>query len=252
MLCYVSFSNPVYICRNAAGNNFNPNLQEAANPGSSRSLRHNKNDSNMIQGLGYHHWTSSTDAESLSSSSNNNQLQSSTHYNLDSSSQFSKSTKEEGISFGFPKFSEMLNTPSSMILKNNNNEQNKDVNALMLKTLFSGDNLYSTTSSADQNYPNFGSQIYPTINISNLKNQNQSNCAALDMSMQSLDLLSQQHSQQDHHGLLGRFNNTDNLSFGLHGHMQQHHPTDRSSCSSNTVSIYSFLPSLIFIFLRFV
>lgn len=212
----------------------------------------------MIQDLGYHHWTSGTESCLTTN-------QSSGH--LDP--QFSK-IKEE-ISVSLPKFSEMLNgTPSSMEgyglvattsttahMKN----EHKDINALneklLLKTLFSGD-FYSNNA---QNYSNFGgtgvpsrgnfSQIYPSINISNL-NQSSNSAAissSLDISAQSLDLLASARSFSAglSHGAqdlgLGRF--ADNLSFRL-DHMQ--HPTDRSSCSnSSNVSISFFL---LFIYLE--
>ncbi|XP_061350686.1 transcription factor bHLH110-like [Gastrolobium bilobum] len=194
----------------------------------------------MIQDLGYHHWTS-TDAERCL--------------------EFSKIKEENSVDF--PKFSEMLNRPSSMegyqlacTTSTTNNQmkniEHKDMNALneklLFKTLLSGD-LYSSTSA--QNYPNFGgtsmpsrgnfSQIYPSINISNLNqsttyNSTEISRSTLDMNTQSLDLLTtarsyseglSQHSQ-DHDGL-GRF--PDNVSFHLH---QMQLSNDRSSCGNSS------------------
>ncbi|XP_027356976.1 transcription factor bHLH110 [Abrus precatorius] len=122
-------------------------------------------------------------------------------------------------------------------------DENKDMNKkLSLNALFSGD-FYTSA----QNYSNVGgtsvpsrgnfSQIYSTINISNLNHLSTSPeiSSTLDSSMQSLDILTStrslseefcQHSQD--HGL-GRF--VDNLSFRLH-HMQ--YPTDRSTRSNSS------------------
>ncbi|CAL0327018.1 unnamed protein product [Lupinus luteus] len=206
--------------------NFNQNLQEA-NP-ISRTLMH-KND--MIQDLGYHnHWTS--DAENCLT----------------------------------PTFSEMLNgTPSNMEdykyhnpghststatnqMKNSN--ECKDMNALneklLMKTLFSGD-IYLTSA---ENYGNFGathhgvpsrgnfSQIYPSINISNLSHSSTSTPISSSMSImgttQPLDLLTSPTSFPA--GLSHRSHSQDhcfannNLSFPL-DHMQQ--PNDRSSCNNS-------------------
>ncbi|CAL0305843.1 unnamed protein product [Lupinus luteus] len=206
-----------------AGNNFNQNLQET-NP-RSRALMH-KND--MIQGLGYHHqWTS--DAESCLA----------------------------------PKFSEMLNNTPPPNMENyeyhnrfhststatnrmkNNNEHN-DMDSLsekmLLKTLFSGD-IYSTNA---ENYANFGggthgvpsrgnfSQIYPSINISNLNPLSSTTTVPVSRS-QPLDLLTSPTSFPA--GLNHRSHSRDhgfgnhNLSFRL-DHMQQ--PSHKSSCSNSS------------------
>jgi hypothetical protein len=221
----------------------------------------------MIQDLGYHHhdqWTSTHAAAEESCLNRNHE---SSHNNLDSHEFSKNSSIKEEISFSnFPKFTEMLNytTPNSNLenypilpttttqMKNINNDEHKDMNSLMLKTLFTAGDFYNA-----QNYPNVGgttsnnnisSQIHPSINISNLNHYSSSSSpgsSALDINMQSLDLLtnsptsfSQQHSQ-DHHNHLARFTSQDhhhhdNLSFHLIHPMQQ--PTNISS-STNSINV---------------
>ncbi|KAK2446425.1 transcription factor bHLH123 [Trifolium repens] len=249
---------PNFTLNNAAGS-FNSNNLQEDNPRYSRSsLTHNKNQ--MIQDLGYHHhdqWTS-THAAAEESCLNRN------HDSHEFSKNSSNSTIKEEISFSnFPKFTEMLNytTPNSNLenypilpttttqMKNINNDEHKDMNALMLKTLFTAGDFYNA-----QNYPNVGgttsnnnisSQIHPSINISNLNHYSSSSpgSSALDINMQSLDLLTNsptsfsQHSQ-DHHNHLARFTSQDhhhhdNLSFHLIHPMQQ--PTNISS-STNSIN----------------
>ncbi|KAE9603563.1 putative transcription factor bHLH family [Lupinus albus] len=213
--------------------NFIPNLQEAN--ARSRSSMHK---SDMIQDLGYHHHQWTSDAESCLA----------------------------------PRFSEMLNnttsnmedyqyhnrfhsTSTTEINRMKNNSEHKDMDSLneklLLKTLFSGD-IYSTKA---ENYANnnFGggthgvpsrgnfSQIYPSINISNLNPLSSSSTVPISSPLnimstaQPLDLLTSptsfpagfnhpSHSQD--HG----FGN-DNLSFRLH-HM--HQPSHRSSCNNSS------------------
>ncbi|KAI4316848.1 hypothetical protein L6164_024788 [Bauhinia variegata] len=216
--------------------NLNQNLQES---GARSRASTQDNDiqalslnGSMIQHLGYL-WGSS-DGESCISSSQRNH---------DIDLQFSK-IKEEISSETFPKFTEILNSPSCMEhyraapttshIKNESKDFNALSEKLLLKTLSSGGDFYSTGNyGMGVGVPSRGSfsQIYPSINISNL---NQSSPAAisssLDINMQSLDLLSSPRfngglmSQRSQDGLgLGTF--TDNLS----SHMQQRHPTDRSS-----------------------
>ncbi|KAL5073944.1 hypothetical protein RYX36_012928 [Vicia faba] len=210
---------PTNITLNNAAGNFNSNLQEA-NPRYSRS-------SAMIQDLRYHHQWTSDDV-------NRNHE--------------SDSIKEE-ISFAnFPKFTEMLNyTPpnssmenygvlddSSAIIqmKNSTNDEHKDMNVLMLKNLYTGGNFYNTP-----NYPNInGSQIHPSINISNLNQySSSSSTTTLDMNMQSLDLLT---SSQDHH--LGRFTTHDHENLSFHLHPLPNQLANRSS-NSNSINKPSLL-----------
>ncbi|XP_028803039.1 transcription factor bHLH110 isoform X2 [Neltuma alba] len=210
--------------------NLNPNFQES-NP-RSRAFAHKKdigtyrllNDS----GLGYQ-WASAEEREVSSTQSDH-----------DLGLQYSN-IKEE-ISDVFPcKFTEMLNSTGSSM-------EHKDFNALseklLLKTLSSGD-FYSTSENFANNFGGgmgMGvapsrrsfSQIYPSINISNLNHSSPAISSSLDMNMQSSDLLNSarfngglsQHTQDG----LARF---DNVSFRL-DHMHQHQ-IDRSSCNSSNI-----------------
>ncbi|XP_050876579.1 transcription factor bHLH110 isoform X1 [Lathyrus oleraceus] len=213
---------PTNITLNNAAGNFNSNLQEV-NPRYSRS-------SAMIQGLGYHHhhhqWT-----------------------NDDVNRNHESDCVKEEISFAsFPKFTEMLNyTPpnsnmenygilddssTTIQMKNSTNDEHKDMNALMLKNLYTGGDFYNA-----QNYHNInGSQIHPSINISNLNHYSSSSTTStLDMNMQSLDLLT---NSQDHH--LGRFSTNDHENLSFHLHPMPNELANRSS-SSNSINKPSLL-----------
>lgn len=240
------------ITLNNAGNINSNNLQEAHTRSRSSSLTHKNNYMNQDLGYHSHQWTS--DAAAAESCLNSKQF----NHNNNLDSEFSKnSTVKEEISFAnFPKFTEMLNytppsssmecyrildpsTTNSTEMKNNNIDEHKDMNALMLKTLFTGGDFYNA-----KNYPNFGgnnisSQIHPSINISNLNHYSSSSSAttSLDMNMQSLDLLTNSPTSfsalQDHHHSRFTTHDHDNLSFRLHP-MQHHHPTNMSS-STNSI-----------------
>jgi len=231
----------------------------------------------MNQDLGYHsdQWTS--DAAAAGSCLNSKQF----NHNNNLDSEFSKNnTIKEEISFAnFPKFTEMLNytapnssmecyrildpsTTNSTEMKNNSIDEHKDMNALMLKTLFTGGDFYNT-----ENYPNFGdtsiptpnrgnnisSQIHPSINISNLNHYSSSSATtSLDMNMQSLDLLTNSptsfsalHGQ--HHSRFTTHDH-DNLSFRLHP-MQHHHPTNMSS-STNSFHVSICNPLFFILFFK--
>jgi hypothetical protein len=224
----------------------------------------------MIQDLGYHHhdqWTSTHAAAEESCLNRNHE---SSHNNLDSHEFSKNSSIKEEISFSnFRKFTEMLNytTPNSNLenypilpttttqMKNINNDEHKDMNALMIKTLFTAGDFYNA-----QNYPNVGgttsnnnisSQIHPSINISNLNHYLSSSpgSSILDINMQSLDLLT---NSQDHHNHLARFTTThhdqDNLSFHLH---PMHQPTNMSSSTNSiNVSIHFFFSFFIIFYLQ--
>ncbi|XP_057434980.1 transcription factor bHLH110-like isoform X2 [Lotus japonicus] len=135
-------------------------------------------------------------------------------------------SKEE-ISIFPPKFSEILNTPSTAQMKSEQRDMNEK------KLLHSAQSYYPNLSGTTSR-GNF-SQIYPSISISPTYSTSVS--SSFGMSTQSLDLLTptgsfsaglSQHSQDDHD--LGAFSD-HNLSFSLH-HMQ--HPNHRSSCSNTT------------------
>ncbi|KAK0576760.1 hypothetical protein LWI29_022941 [Acer saccharum] len=178
----------------------------------------------------------------------------------------------------FPKFTEMLNSsPSSSTiedsshhlshssyLKNEQKDHMSDMSEkLLFKTISSGfplnngsnhqfpagdhhfysNNLSSFGSHA--NIPSRGnfSQIYPSINISNLNNQSSNSpannsSACFDMNLQALDLLTSprfsgnfsQTSHDHHHHNLGIYKESQ-LPFGLdHDHLQQ--SSRRQSCSN--------------------
>ncbi|KAI9201600.1 hypothetical protein LWI28_025889 [Acer negundo] len=128
----------------------------------------------------------------------------------------------------FPKFTEMLNSSPSSTGDHH----------------FYSNNLSSFGSHA--NIPSRGnfSQIYPTINISNLNNQSSNSpannsSACFDMNLQALDLLTsprfsgnftQTSHDDDHHHNLGIYKESQ-LPFGLdHDHLQQ--SSRRQSCSN--------------------
>ncbi|KAE9586750.1 hypothetical protein Lal_00004474 [Lupinus albus] len=203
--------------------NFNQNLQEA-NP-RSRALMHKNG---MIQDSGYHHhWTS--DAESCLAPT------------------FSEMLNSTPSNMEDYKYHNPIHSTSTAINQMKNSNECKDMNALneklLLKTIFSG-GMYSTSA---ENYGNFGathhgvpsignfSQIYPSINISNLNHSSTSTPISSSLNnmgtSQPLDLLTsptsfpvglshRSHSQD--HGFCN-----DNLSFRLH------QPTDRSSCNNS-------------------
>jgi len=220
------------ICRN---NNFNSNFDGVfSNPRESKQdndiLAPCLNNS-MVQDLGFY-W--------LSNAGSSN-----------SQSAHDLKIKEEH-SESFRKYTELLHsssedyhfTPTSHI----KNERNDLSEKLLLKTI-STKGLYSNA----QNCPSFGgvampsrgnfSQIYPSINISNL-NQSASSSeisSSLDMNLQALNLLTPERYSgsfsQPSHDSLGLFKASP--SFGLdHMHMQQ--LTHRPSFSPNNVSTLLF------------
>ncbi|KAI9118339.1 hypothetical protein K1719_010671 [Acacia pycnantha] len=233
--------------------NLSPNFQEA-NP-RTRAFTHKKDIGGAhhhhfvnASGLGYHHqWASGE--ESCVRSTQSDQYDLDLHYSK---------IKEERPDVFPCKFTDMLNSNTG-----SSNMENKDFNALsdklLLKSLSSGD-FYSTSTS--HNFANnFGggggglgmgvtpsrrtsfSQIYPSINISNLNNHSSNSPAissSLDMNMQSSDLLNSArfngslslHAQD---GLAG----FDNVSFRLDHHMHQHHQIERSSCDLSNPSHFT-------------
>jgi hypothetical protein len=210
----------------------------------------------MIQDLGFQHWNNNA--------GNFNSL--SAYHEL----QLSK-IKEELSSDSFPKFTEMLYSPSSTIEDPHPSSSSyfKDEQEglslgekLLLKTISPGfprnaHDQFSPReiSSCHHNGSSFGSaipsresfsQIYPSINISNL-NQPSSPLisGSFDMNLQGLDLLTSTRFSgsfaQPSDDPLAMFNK-DSLSFGL-DRMQQ--ASQRPSCSPNKVRFNS--SSLFFI-----
>ncbi|XP_061967417.1 transcription factor bHLH110-like isoform X3 [Populus nigra] len=203
--------------------------------------------STMIQDLGFQHWNNNA--------GNFNSL--SAYHEL----QLSK-IKEELSSDSFPKFTEMLNSPSSTIEDPHPSSSSyfKDEQEglslgekLLLKTISpgfprNGHDQFSPReiSSCHHNGSSFGSaipsresfsQIYPSINISNL-NQPSSPLisGSFDVNLQGLDLLTSTRFSGSFAQLsddpLAMFNK-DSLSFGL-DRMQQ--ASQRPSCSPNKYS----------------
>ncbi|KAF5739370.1 transcription factor bHLH-like [Tripterygium wilfordii] len=170
----------------------------------------------------------------------------------------------------FPKFTQMLNRSSSIEDRDSQRDLNNvdDLSQkLLLKTLSSGFPImnghhHQFSPSGDQFYngncPRFGrgsfSQIYPSINISNLNHQSvpafDNISTTTTTNLQALDLLSScsrssigscnyRGASSDHHNdNLGMYK-TSSLSFGL-DRLQQptHHIT--SSCSSTSTKILPF------------
>lgn len=154
---------------------------------------------------------------------------------------------KEELSESFPpKFSEMLNSSSSSIadyhfpapthIKNEQKNINIDPSEkLLLKTISASKGFYSNA----HNCASFGSeavgisrgnfsQIYPSINISNLNQPPSAFLSSLDMNFQALDLFTSERSYStDSFGVF-----KEGPSFGL-DHMQQLH---RPSCSPSNVS----------------
>lgn len=203
--------------------------------------------STMIQDLGFQHWNNN--AGNFNSFSAYHDLQ------------LSK-IKEELSSDSLPKFTEMLNSPSSTIEDPHPSSSSyfKDEQEglslsekLLLKTISPGfpRNVHDQFSSREisschHNGSSFGSaipsresfsQIYPSINISNLKQPSSPLISgSFDMNLQGLDLLTSTRYSgsfaQPSEDPLAMFNK-DSLSFGL-DRMQQ--ASQRPSCSPNKIS----------------
>nr|XP_024924108.2 transcription factor bHLH110 isoform X2 [Ziziphus jujuba var. spinosa] len=200
----------------------------------------------MVPDMGFH-WTDNAGAQSFSSQSAHDLQQT--------------KIKEEQP---FPKFTELLNGPSNMdeyyflpqMIKNEHKDLSELSEKLLLKTLTSscqinghqistGDFLSNNNNMNGAVGVHYGrgqfSQIYPSINISNLNQSSSSSssspttstalsssCSSLNMSLRALDHLASSTlsgSSLDHHNLGGI-----NSSFGLDQMPQPHH---RLSCSAH-------------------
>ncbi|KAB1221912.1 hypothetical protein CJ030_MR2G026728 [Morella rubra] len=220
--------------------NFNPDSYGGfSNPRDSRQNNHvliPSLNSSMVQDLGLH-WTSNVESFTCQSAHDLHLAK----------------IKDELISESFPKFTEMLSNSSSIEdyrflpsshIKNERKDLNHDISEkLLLKTL-SSRGFYSNA----QNGPSFGgvpmasrgnfSQIYPSINISNLNPPPPAISSTLDMNLQALDLLTSERyggsSSQPSHDSLGVF--SEGPSFGL-DRMQQ--LTHRLSSSPSNISLFS-------------
>ncbi|KAL6212884.1 hypothetical protein ACLB2K_018099 [Fragaria x ananassa] len=240
---------------------------------------------NMVPDLGFHCWPPS--------SNNLNRAGSSSCIKEELSSSSSDST--------FPKFTQMLTSPSSTsinlddddyhfstptslgLIKNEQKEMmmNDLSEKLLLKTLSSsginhqvslaGDHhhhqFYSSNNNRVQNFTQlmpgrsggqYFSQIYPSINISNLNQQSSpsstiSSCSSLNMNLQAMDLLASSrfstHEPYNSHDTLGIYNKEiRHNSFGLqqmHQSRANHHDHHSllSSGANSKVSIISSSPA---------
>lgn len=227
---------------------FNPNFNGILfNPRDSRqkndSILHPLN-SSVVQDLGFH-WASNAGS-----------------FTSQSAHDLHPKIKEE-LSESFPKFTEMINSSSSAVedlhLPPTSYIRSKDLNdlseKLLLKSFSSGCQINGLQLSAGEFYANaqscnngFGgvaipsrghfSQIFPTINISNLSQPSSTISSSLDMNLQALDLLTSARFSgtisQPSHNNLGLFK--ESLSFGL-DHLQQ--STNRPSNSSSKISPFT-------------
>ncbi|XP_050208616.1 transcription factor bHLH110 [Mercurialis annua] len=163
--------------------------------------------------------------------------------------------EEEQLSNHFPKFTEMLlnstsatstvdqnsHLSSTNFIKDEQKYMNDLSEKLLLKTISSGfpinpSQIYSTFGTSTPSRGNF-SQIYPSVNISDLNRSSIS--GSFDMNLQALDLLtstrfSGSFGQPCHDNNLGIYK--DNVSYDL-DHLQQlnHMP----SCNPNKVSPFT-------------
>lgn len=254
------YLNWVYICRNNTGN-FNPNPDGGVfcNPGDSRQnseiLVPSLNSASMLQDHSSFHWTSNAGS-----------------FTGQSAHELNLAKIKEELSESFPKFTEMLNIPSSIEdyqfhpstarIKNEQKNLNIDLSEkLLLKTISSKGFIYSNNSQncattfgsheAVGNRGNF-SQIYPSINISNLNQPPSPFLSSSEMNLQALDLLTSERSysgsfSQPSHDSFGVFK--EGSSFGL-DHMQQLH---RQSCSpSNVSNLLFFLLAWIYAYAKII
>lgn len=141
--------------------------------------------------------------------------------------------QENSLDNSYPRFTQMLKSPSSI----EERDQLSDMNAkLLLGTLsntglqlYPGDNnnlLYSSNSSST-NRGRFTSQIYPTINVSNLNINQANSCSSLDMNLQPLDLINS-----------ARYGGSFSQTYGLTNHFQ--HSSSESPVNSSTSTISAF------------
>ncbi|KAF2293302.1 hypothetical protein GH714_000013 [Hevea brasiliensis] len=148
---------------------------------------------------------------------------------------------KQELSESFPKFTEMLNNPSTVedshlsstsYIKDEEKDMTDLSEKLLLKTISSGfpinghqfshAQIYSTAhdcSNLGNSIPRRGnfSQIYPSINISNLNRSTPSISGSFDMNLQALDLLNSTRFSRSFgepsHDNLGIYK--DSISYGL-------------------------------------
>uniref|UniRef100_A0A2N9ICA9 BHLH domain-containing protein n=1 Tax=Fagus sylvatica TaxID=28930 RepID=A0A2N9ICA9_FAGSY len=153
---------------------------------------------------------------------------------------------KEELSESFPKFTEMLNSSSSSIEDQYHfspTSHKKNIKTISSKGIYSN-NAQNCTSFGGVAMPSRGnySQIYPSINISNLNQSPSAISSSLDMNLQALNLLTSSEkysgsfSQASHDSTLGVFKASP--SFGL-DHMQQLTHMYRPSCSPTNISPFT-------------
>ncbi|KAA8537590.1 hypothetical protein F0562_027198 [Nyssa sinensis] len=219
--------------------NFNPNMNGVImNSRDSRQqneiLLSSLNNS-MIQDLGFH-WPSNAAAGSFTTTDQ-------------SAHDLHLARIKEELSDSYPKFTDMINSSATTIdqdfqlqptsyLKNHEQKDLNELSERLLLRNFSsgcqingpqlppGEYYYSNAQNCSRG--NF-SQIFPTVNISNLNRSSSAISSPLDMNMQALELFSSAgvcgNLSQPSHGHLGLFK--ESLSYGL-DHMQQssHRPSN--------------------------
>lgn len=144
--------------------------------------------------------------------------------------------QENSLHNSYPRFTQMLKSPSSI-----EERELSDMNAkLLLGTLstntglqlYPSDNnnnnlLYSSNSSSISTNRGRFSQIYPTINVSNLNINQANSCSSLDMNLQPLDLINST-----------RYGGSFSQTYGLTNHFQ--HSSSESPVNSSTSTISAF------------
>ncbi|KAM3304636.1 transcription factor [Capsicum chacoense] len=144
--------------------------------------------------------------------------------------------QESSLDNSYPRFTQMLKSPSSI----EEARELSDMNAkLLLGTLsnsglqlYHGDNnnnnlLYSSNSSSGATNRGRFSQIYPTINVSNLNMYQANSCSSLDMNLQPLDLINS-----------SRYGGSFSQTYGLTNPFQ--HSSSESPVNSSTSTISAF------------
>lgn len=155
----------------------------------------------------------------------------------------SQLVKQETSLDSYPRFTQMLKSPSNI-----EERELSDMNAKLLfgtlsnsgcqmintgLQLYPGDHnlLYSSNSSSSTNNRGKFSQIYPTINVSNLNTINQAsylaNSSSLDMNLQPLDLVNS-----------SRYGGSFSQPYGLTNHFQ-HSSSESPVDSSSSISAFS-------------
>ncbi|XP_044510948.1 transcription factor bHLH110-like isoform X1 [Mangifera indica] len=158
---------------------------------------------------------------------------------------------KDKLSDSFPKFTDMLNSPSNITDQKGLHDDLSE--KLLLKTISSDFPLNGNQFCAGKFYSNaqdvssFGnaipsrgnfSQIYPSINVSNLNQSSSATSSSFDMNLQALDLLTSSRfsgnfSHPSHNNLCAY---RESLPLGLDDHMQQ----SRRRPSSSPSEISSF------------